>query len=67
MNRIKEAAMVKEKQEEEEEHMGRQIDITKLLLFGLLYCKGSHSDKCERFWDILQQLALTRSAGKTKS
>ena len=46
------------KQEEEDEHMGRQIDITKLLLFGLLYCKGSHADKCERFWDILQQPGL---------
>lgn len=35
--------------------MERPIDITRLLLFGLLYCKGTHKEKCERFWDILQQ------------
>ena len=38
----------------EDDHMGRHVDITRLLLFGLLYCKGSHEEKTERFWDILQ-------------
>ena len=32
-----------EEKKEGEDHMGRQIDITRLLLFGLLYCKGSHN------------------------
>ena len=34
-------------------HFEKQIEITRLLLFGLLYCKGTHEEKCERFWDIL--------------
>lgn len=42
-----------EESKEEVDHMGQQIDIVKLLLFGLLYCKGTHEVKCDRFWDIL--------------
>lgn len=37
----------------EVDHMSKHVDITRLLLFGLLYCKGKHAEKCERFWDIL--------------
>ena len=33
--------------------MDVEVEINQLLLFGLLYCKGSHEDKCTRFWDIL--------------
>ena len=32
-----------------------QIDITRLLLFGLMYCKGTHEEKTQRFWDVIQQ------------
>lgn len=46
--------------------MGRQIDITRLLLFGLLYCKGSHSEKCLRFWDILQQPSMEQISWEDK-
>ena len=35
--------------------MARQIDITRLLLFGLMYCRGSHEEKTLRFWDVIQQ------------
>ena len=42
------------KEEDESDHMARNVDINRLLLFGLLYCKGSHDEKCERLWDILQ-------------
>ena len=45
-------------QEESKEHLDQQVDIVKLLLFGLLYCKGSHTEKCMRFWDVLQQPGL---------
>mmetsp|Transcript_3959 Transcript_3959/g.4754 ORF Transcript_3959/g.4754 Transcript_3959/m.4754 type:complete len:131 (+) Transcript_3959:555-947(+) len=46
--------------------MGREIDVTRLLLFGLLYCKGSHEDKTERFWDILQQPGLDQISWQDK-
>lgn len=46
--------------------MGRQVDITRLLLFGLLYCKGSHGEKCERFWDLLQQPGMNEISWEDK-
>ena len=50
----------------EDEHMGRHVDITRLLLFGLLYCKGTHKEKTERFWDILQQPGLEQISWEDK-
>ena len=34
--------------------MSSTIDIDRLLLFGLLYCKGTHEVKCLALYDILQ-------------
>ena len=31
-----------------------ELDIHKLLIFGLLYCKGDHKEKASAFYDILQ-------------
>ena len=55
-----------EESKEELDHMDRQIDIVKLLLFGLLYCKGTHEVKCDRFWDILQQPGLDQISWQDK-
>ena len=46
--------------------MGTHVDITRLLLFGLLYCKGSHAEKCTRFWDILQQPSMDQISWEDK-
>ena len=46
--------------------MERRIDITRLLLFGLLYCSGSHKEKCIRFWDILQQPGMDQISWEDK-
>ena len=43
-----------------------QIDITRLLLFGLLYCKGSHEEKTQRFWDVLQQPGMDQISWEDK-
>ena len=40
--------------ENAEDWMSSSVDIDRLLLFGLLYCKGSHEVKCLAFYDILQ-------------
>ena len=37
-----------------EDWMSSSIDIDRLLLFGLLYCKGTHDVKCLALYDILQ-------------
>ena len=39
---------------DDEEWMSSSIDIDRLLLFGLLYCKADHNTKCLAFYDILQ-------------
>ena len=39
---------------ENENWMSSTVDIDRLLLFGLLYCKGTHQVKCLAFYDILQ-------------
>lgn len=39
---------------ENEDWMSSSVDIDRLLLFGLLYCKGTHQVKCLAFYDILQ-------------
>ena len=46
--------------------MARHVDINRLLLFGLLYCKGSHDEKCERLWDILQQPGMDQISWEDK-
>ncbi len=55
-----------EEELKEQDHNDRAIDIDKLCLFGLLYCKGSHEEKCERFWDILQQPGLDQISWEDK-
>ena len=40
--------------ENTEDWMASTIDIDRLLLLGLLYCKGTHEVKCLAFYDILQ-------------
>lgn len=62
----KKSSNEEEKKEDPTDHMGQQIDITRLLLFGLLYCKGSHGQKCERFWDILQQPGMDQISWEDK-
>ena len=39
--------------ESEEDWMSSSIDVDRLLLFGLLYCKGDKKVKCLAFYDIL--------------
>ena len=34
--------------------MDTEVQINKLLAFGLLYCKGDHREKANAFYDILQ-------------
>ena len=36
------------------ELLDTELDINKVLLFGLLYCKGDHKEKAVAFYDILQ-------------
>ena len=38
----------------EHEHLDKSLDIGRLLLFGLLYCKGSYQEKSTGFYDVLQ-------------
>ena len=40
------AANEKQDEENKQEQLDLEISINQLLLFGLLYCKGSHSEKC---------------------
>ena len=40
--------------ESEDDWMKSTIDVDRLLLFGLLYCKGDKKVKCLAFYDILQ-------------
>ena len=47
-----------EEEKKETEQLDVEVAIDQLLLFGLLYCKGSHEEKCARFWDVLQQPGL---------
>lgn len=56
----------KKAQDDDVDHMGKHVDITRLLLFGLLYCKGKHAEKCERFWDILQQPGMDQISWEDK-
>lgn len=48
------------------DHMAMQIDITRLLLFGLMYCKGSHEEKTQRFWDVIQQPGMDQISWEDK-
>ena len=39
---------------DEDDWLMSSIDIDRLLLLGLLYCKAEHKTKCLAFYDILQ-------------